>query len=357
MSPSTVEITEAQKLQIQKGQPKRRWTRTRGFRLVVSALVSLVCLYLAVQGMDVEQTIEELRKSSPTPVLGAVFFLFLSFWIRALRWSYLLLPIKPISSSLLFRSTVIGFMGNYLLPFRAGELMRAVSIGQTENISKASAFGSIILERVFDGLVLSLTPFFLLAVLDLPRWLLQVNLVLLAIYLIGLSVFLVAARRGWTDTWLDVVTRMVPEVMRNRLRCLGKDFVEGIEGITRAGALLPVVYLSLLCWLSHGMYFFLAFQGLNLNLSVWAALVLQAVIALGVILPGTPGYVGNFEYFTVLGLALFGINQEAAFAFALVAHVFQFVPVTAVGLFFAFRTGMLKKAEVEQHRLSTSTFE
>ena len=85
------------------------------------------------------------------------------------------------------------------------------------------------------------------------------------------------------------------------------------------------------------MYFFLLFEALYLNLSFWAALVLQMVIGLGVILPTAPGYVGNFEYFTVLGLALFSVAQEAAFAYALVAHICQFVPVTALGLFFVSR--------------------
>src|SRR5688572_33163972 len=120
--------------------------------------------------MDFERTVQELRKSSPTPILGAVFFLFLSYWIRACRWRYLLLPVKPISIGPLFRSTLIGFMGNYLLPFRAGEVMRAVSIGQNQSISKAAALGSIVLERAFDGIVISLTPFLVLAVMDLPSW-------------------------------------------------------------------------------------------------------------------------------------------------------------------------------------------
>jgi glycosyltransferase 2 family protein len=73
--------------------------------------------------------------------------------------------------------------------------------------------------------------------------------------------------------------------------------------------------------------------------------VLQMVIGLGVIVPSAPGYVGNFEYFTVLGLALFGIAQETAFAYALLAHICQFIPIAAVGLFFAFRNGFQQQVE------------
>jgi len=77
----------------------------------------------------------------------------------------------------------------------------------------------------------------------------------------------------------------------------------------------------------------------DLNLSLSAALVLQAVIALGALLPTGPGEVGSFEYLTVLGLALFGVSQESAFAYALLAHLCQFVSVTSVGLLFAINKG------------------
>ena len=244
-----------------------RWSTIRGFRLALCLVVSAVCLYLAVRGMDFERTVQELRKSSPTPILGAVFFLFLSYWIRAYRWSYLLLPIKKIATRPLFRSTLIGFMGNYLLPFRAGEVMRAVSVGQNQNISKAAALGSILVERVFDGVVLSLTPFIFLAVLDLPRWILWVNLSLLMVYVTGLLMIVLATRRGWIEVWLNPMTGLLPRLLGKRVSSIAGDFLQGMKGINRAGALFPVWLLSLLCWFFHGLYFFLLFEALDLELS------------------------------------------------------------------------------------------
>lgn len=124
-----------------------------------------------------------------------------------------------------------------------------------------------------------------------------------------------------------------------------EEFLHGMKGITYTGALVPVFLFSFICWFFHGLYFFLLFEALDLELSFWAALIIQTVIGVGVILPAAPGYVGNFEYFTVLGLALFGITQEAAFAYALLAHICQFIPVTALGLFFALRNGFQQQVE------------
>ncbi len=322
-----------------------RWSRSKAVRLTLCLVVSGVCLYLAVRGMDFARTLQELKKSSPAPILGAVFFLFLSFWIRAYRWSYLLLPVKQIATAPLFRSTLIGFMGNYLLPFRAGEIMRAVSIGQNQNISKAAALGSIVLERVFDGVVISLTPFLVLAAVDLPPWVMRVNIACLALYVMGLLGIVIATQRGWTEAWTKRATAVLPIFFARRLKSMAGEFLRGMKGVNYTGALLPVFLLSLICWFFHGLYFFLLFEALDLELSFWSALIIQMVIGLGVILPAAPGYVGNFEYFTILGLALCGISREEAFAYALLTHICEFIPVTTVGLFFALRNGFHPKVE------------
>jgi glycosyltransferase 2 family protein len=314
-----------------------KWSLTKKVRFSVCLLVSSVCLFLAVRGMNAEQALQELLKSSPLPIVGAVLFLFLSIWIRAWRWGYLLLPIKSISPFPLFRSTLIGFMGNNLLPFRAGELLRGVSIGQSQNISKGAALGSIILERAFDGVVLSLIPFLLLAFLDLAPWVVAASLALFLVYLTGLFLIMFTSIGEWAGGCWRRATTMMPPATAEGLGSIAEHFFQGMKGSNQFGSLLTVSLLSFLCWLCNGMYFFLLFEALGIKLSFLAALIVQVVIALGAMLPAGPGDVGSFEYLTVLGLALFGISQEAAFAYALLAHICQFVPITAAGLFFGFR--------------------
>ena len=273
---------------------QHKWSRTAVVRLTLCLGVSAICLYLAVRGMDFARTAQELRQSSPAPIVGAVVFLFLSYWIRAWRWRYLLAPIRKIPVGPLFRSTLIGFMGNYLLPFRAGEIMRAVSIGKTQEISKSAALGSIVLERVFDGVVISLTPFIVIAAVELPPWVTRVNFALLALYIIGLVGLGIATQRGWTELWVKKAMVLLPSRFAGRARPIVTEFLHGMKGITHSRGLLPIALLSIACWVIHGMYFFLMFTALDIELSFSAALVLQMVIGLGVILPSAPGYVGTF---------------------------------------------------------------
>lgn len=327
------------------------WENQRIARWSLGIGFSAVLLYLALRGIDIPHVVYALRKTDLTQAALAVLFLFLAFWVRAWRWRYLLLSLRPVPVMALFRSTMVGFMGNYLLPLRAGELMRAVSIGQTQNISKSSALGSIVLERVLDGITLSLIPFLLIAVLDLPPWVMQINALLFGIFVAGLAVVMLSALRGWTDILLKRLFSLLPRRIATRLGWTTDLFFQGMNGLNGARVLLPVSFLSLLCWLLHGAYYYLLFAALDLNLSLWAALILQAVIGIGVMLPAGPGYVGNFEYATVLGLALFGIDKEEAFAYSLLAHSLQFFPVVFVGLFLAFRDGLWRRVKTEENKL------
>jgi uncharacterized protein (TIRG00374 family) len=312
---------------------------------------SAALLYLALRGNNITHIVQSLGKTNLAQVIVAVLFLFLSFWVRAWRWRYLLLSLKPVPIMPLFRYTMIGFMGNYLLPLHAGEVVRAVSIAKSQNISRSSALGSIALERVLDGITLSIIMFPLIAVLDLPTWLVRLNGVFFGVCVVGLAVVTLSALRGCTDIWLKWLLRFLPQRVASRLDWTADLFFQGMVGLNRLGVLLPVSFLSLLCWSLHGMYYFLLFEALDLNLSFRAALVLQAVIGIGVILPAGPGYVGNFEYATVLGLALFGIAKEEAFGYSLLAHSFQFFPVVFVGLLFAFRGGFWRRVEPEENEV------
>ena len=85
------------------------------------------------------------------PAIGAYFTAVL---FRAIRWHFLLLPLKSVPSLRLYPIVVIGYMANNLLPVRLGELVRAFFVGQKEGVSKSGALATILLERVFDGVFL-----------------------------------------------------------------------------------------------------------------------------------------------------------------------------------------------------------
>jgi uncharacterized protein (TIRG00374 family) len=223
---------------------------------------------------------------------------------------------------------MIGFMANNVLPFRAGEFVRAYSIASNEKISLSSSLASLIIERLFDGISISLFFFPLLLVIPLPAWLVNFNYLLLAVYAVGVggAAFLIWVGRK-QFAWL--AQRRWEGVLRN--------FTAGLEACRNGKEISASAVLSLAHWLAIAAYYYVLFFAFGFSLSFLAAIALVVIVAIGIMLPAAPGYVGNFQYFTVLGLAIFSVPQDEALAYSLVAHAGQFIPVTLVGLFYFLR--------------------
>jgi len=80
-------------------------------------------------------------------------------WARTWRWHYLLRPLKPVPLTKLWPVVVIGYMGNNVYPFRAGEVIRAYVLKQKEGVSISASIATVLVERVFDGLVMLIFVF------------------------------------------------------------------------------------------------------------------------------------------------------------------------------------------------------
>ena len=98
--------------------------------------------------------IDELAGANYLFLIPAVAVYFVGVWFRALRWQFLLNPLRYFPVKRLYPVVVIGYAANNLLPMRLGELVRSYYLARQENFSASSALGSVAVERVFDGLTL-----------------------------------------------------------------------------------------------------------------------------------------------------------------------------------------------------------
>jgi uncharacterized membrane protein YbhN (UPF0104 family) len=300
-------------------------------RFVAGLVVSLLCGYLAVRGINLGEAFASLSRVHLLSLLPATGVLLLSYLIRAYRWQLLLQPVKAISTSHLFASTMIGFMANNLLPLRAGEFVRAYAIARVADVSASAAFATLVIERVFDGIALSSFLLFSLFTLSLPSWVIRVNYVFVGGYIAVLVVCGMLLSPGvggkrWQPAWLPLRARRPLD-----------NFIVGLDVLRSGSRLLWVLVTSLVLWLVAAAYYVLLFQIFGLALSLQAAVILLGIVALGVALPAAPGFVGNYQYATVIALSLFAVPQEEALGFSLLSHVAQFIPITGIGLLYLLR--------------------
>lgn len=91
-----------------------------------------------------------IRSAAPGWLIVMAGFLFIDLVVRAVRWRRLLAPIRDVSFGATFGYLLIGYLANNVLPARLGELVRCHYLGDREGLSRATALGTVVVERVVD---------------------------------------------------------------------------------------------------------------------------------------------------------------------------------------------------------------
>jgi uncharacterized protein (TIRG00374 family) len=319
-------------------------------RLLIGIVVSVVFLYLALRDVEWRTFASVFDDVSYLPLTLCVASTLLALFFRSVRWRYMLLPVKRIGVGSLWSATAIAFMFNNVLPARLGEFVRAYAIGRSENISKSAAFATVVYERVVDVFALIVVLWFCLFEAEGPEWLRSSGIVLLALNIALLAVLFAMLR--FRDGFTSLVARVchpLPRRFADRLVSLCGSFVEGLGVLRDRSALLPVVLLSIPVWGFAALSVYFCLLAVGMQLPVTASLVLMVMISLGLMIPSAPAYIGTLQYAIVMGLAIYSVDKSEALAYATLFHATQFFPITIVGLYYAWRSG-IRLSDVSRRR-------
>lgn len=311
----------------------------RSWRALVGFMISAVFLYVAFRGQDFGEIRDALFETNLWVVPVGLVLYFAGVWVRALRWKILLRPLtdEPTARSLL-PIVIVGFMANNVLPLRAGELVRSLMLDRRHDVRKTSALATIAVERIFDGLTmlafLALSMTFVSLTSEL-RHLALISFLLFAGLLIGL--FLLTFAGDVVERIMQLVLGPLPRRAADRIERMMESFLGGLGSLRRRGDLAKVAGTSLLAWLCEAaMYWVLAlgFGGAVRDAMTGAATLLTTSIAnLSTLIPGAPGYVGQFEYGVKLVLAdVMHVSEGQALAYAILVHAALYFPITLIGV-------------------------
>ena len=99
-------------------------------------MISLVFLYVAFKDVNWGDFLQSLISINYIWLIPGIVSVIASFAIRAVRWKLLVDPVQKVGFNETFPSTMIGYMGNNILPFRLGDLLRAYSFSKDTGITK-----------------------------------------------------------------------------------------------------------------------------------------------------------------------------------------------------------------------------
>ena len=275
-------------------------------------------------------------------------------YLRALRWRYLLDPIRRLDTSSLFSSLIIGYGANAVTPAHLGELLRAYVLSKKREISMSSTFATIVVERIIDVFTLLLLMCLVIFIHPFPDWVVKSGYIMFAATL-GLFLLLIFLKssNSKAEAFLRILLKPVPGRHEHRIKGIMERFLSGVVPLKRWHDYLTVTILSAAIWACYGLTFYIGLEAFDFiktyHLAWYASLVLLVITTISVVVPSSPGYVGTYHYLCQLSLAMFGVPAGAALSYATVVHGVNFFPVLVVGLILANYEGVrLSKNNVQQ---------
>jgi uncharacterized protein (TIRG00374 family) len=325
--------------------------------LVANVGISLVFLDLVFYKLDIRTMLIAMKQANYYMFIPSLVILVISLIIRTWRWHWLLYQTKTARFYSLFSSLMIGTAANMVLPARAGEFIRAYFLGRQEKISKTTAFATIVVERIFDGLTILL--FLLLVVILTGARSDEIKYMgyLGASFYLGVVVglFLLYFRR---DFLVRLIKALLPRPLAEKIEEILDAFLEGMQVMRNGRQLFMVILLSLATWVGFALSFWPIMLAFDFGAPVpyYAPFLVIAFGALGLTIPGAPAGIGIFQYVTVLALRIaFTLSgaklaanfDEVAAVFSLLLHFSQVAPEVLVGLYCFLRENVsLREVEV-----------
>jgi hypothetical protein len=309
----------------------------------LSLAVSGLFLWLALRGLDLEEFWEALRGARYGWLIPAVGVYFGAVWARTWRWHYMLRALKPVSLGRLFPTVAISYMGNNVYPARAGEVLRAYVLKRDEDVSMSASLATILVERIFDGLVMLLFVFITLpTVPDLQPDLRQLVALASLAFFGALIAFLALASAPATArrVYGSLIRRFVPARFHDNLLSLADRFMDGLVGLRRGRDLAMIFFTSTVVWLLETVKYWFVMHAFPFEASFFTLMLMNGLANLALTIPAAPGGIGPFDWAGIETLAAFGIDRTLASAYTIVLHVALWFPITALGGFFFVRKGL-----------------
>jgi uncharacterized protein (TIRG00374 family) len=302
----------------------------------LGAGISALCLTIALRNLHLGDVWLVLRSARYGWIIPGVVVYFFGVWARTWRWDYLLRPMKRVPLRRLFPVVVIGYMGNNVYPARAGEVIRAYVLRQREGVSISASLATVVVERVFDGLVMLIFVFIALPFTPMPAWLQWMVIAASILFFGALAVFMVLATKvEWAEAaygW--AIDRVVPLRFRQPVRGFADRFMTGLHSLRSGRGVLMIFVTSIVIWLAETVKYWFVMHAFDFSVPFWVLMLMNGIVNLATTFPSAPGYVGTFDAPGIEILSIFGVERSLAASYTLILHAALWLPITLLGFWY-----------------------
>lgn len=292
----------------------------RGRLLALLPLAVSVVALSAVVWWATRQEAPELPRTSDALfyLVGAIALYALVTAARAERWHRIVQRAGVEATRAdSYGLTVVGYMGNNVLPARSGDLLRAFLLAPRAHTRKRNVLGTVLAERLLDALALGLL--FLIVAFGLAG----------DVEVPGGATLLLVALAGGALALVGLAWLFAPA----RVRALARPLAAPTRRLA-SGHGVALLGLSLALWTLEATVYLLVGRAVSIELGLLEALYVVALTNLFALVPAAPGYVGTFDAAVVFAADSLGVPGSDALAYLVLLRFVLFVPITLVGLAF-----------------------
>jgi uncharacterized protein (TIRG00374 family) len=303
--------------------------RSPWVRLLIGSAISVVFLAVTLRNIDLGKAVDAIGHASPAWLVAGFIVVLVDLSLRALRWHVLLLNVEDATAKppyrLAFGYLTLGFAANFVLPARLGDIGRAVLAADAFKAPRLSIFGTILIERVSDGLT-----FLTLAILSSLVVASASELRSLTVYAIALAIGgLVAAAIGWVAVSRSALasTRVATLIAGLARRVSG-----GAGAFRHMRSAASFLGLTAALATTATLVAWFVLQAVGVNLSPIQTVLFLSGIALSLAIPAAPGSIGTYEFVGVAIITGLGYTPEQGLATILLMRILTTFPPALIGL-------------------------
>ena len=300
------------------------------FKLLISIIISCIGLYYSFSRVNIQELWVNLSSANIIWLFFGSILLIISVIIRAFRWQIMIKSIESVKINYLFSSTMIGYFGNSIFPFRLGELLRAYSISQKSGIQATTAFGTILTERLIDMSGLILTMFLFVFLYPISYENSQFMLFAVFITLLGLfSIFLLKNNQSHFSNYLKRFT-----ILKNMVNIIN-GIVDGLTSLQDKKDLWIIVFSTIAMWFIYYLITWTVNLATGIGLGWIDVGIVLIFTSLAVAIPAAPSAIGTYHAAAIYVLTeMFLFDRLASQSFAVLLHFVGFIPLISIGAFF-----------------------
>lgn len=309
--------------------------------LGAGVVIGMVLLFAAVRQVDWAAVATALTTVSPPALLLAMAMTAAAQALFALRWYVLVGSGQGWTFHDAFDFLAIGALAGLVLPNRLSDVARAVAAGRYHATSATGLFGTIVIERLLDVLMLVAFGAAVSSLMSVPAFMQGALITLLV--LVAIAVVVLWAGAGgpigvlarWAGRWRGPGSRVHEWAER---------FLAGTGVIRERGRIPPALLISLAGWSCAAASASFVLMAFAVSAPWYGGAFAIVIINLAGILPAPPAGLGVYHYSAMVGVTPWVPDASRAFAFALVSHAMSVAVVMILGTWGLARKGLSLRA-------------